>query len=238
MTQRETMRHLATQEAAQTEYEDQVSSASTSDSRGQLNEIEERMKELNARQSRIETHLVQMIPSGREAEKKFATLVLAGKELSDEVAEYREGLKMEFDGHCSQVTAATDKIGQEFQYQLEMFQAFFDAVKKLTEKNQQMVEQCREMVATSSGIYNKGSAGVQEVSERTQAHLKAATETHCTAIEAQIQHFKAVQERLRQILFIGTVIILLGTFVMGLAGGIMTIRLRQLQAVEENHQVR
>jgi hypothetical protein len=31
-------------------------------------------------------------------------------------------------------------------------------VKKSTETNQQMVKQCREMVATTSGIYNKGSA--------------------------------------------------------------------------------
>jgi hypothetical protein len=75
------------------------------------------------------------------------------------------------------------------------------------------------MVATSSGIYQKGSAGVLEVSEKTQAHLKVAAEIHRKEIEAQAQDFQAIYKRLSKLMVIGTIVILLCAFAMGSVAG-------------------
>jgi hypothetical protein len=232
MTQKETMKLLAAQEAARTGEEGWTNPESPKDLPELLAEMGRQMKELNARQERVETHLVKMIPSAMEAERRFATIVLAGKELRDEVAKYSEGLKTEFGTQSAQVTATAGDIKQEFQYQLKILQSFFDAVMELSEKNEKMVTQCREMVATSSAIYNRGSAGVQEVAEKTKAHLKTSAETHRKEIEAQAQHFKLIYRKLMRLTVAGTIVLLLCAFAAGTAASAMWFVMRQEQTRE------
>jgi hypothetical protein len=88
------------------------------------------------------------------------------------------------------------------------------------------------MVAMSSAVYHRGSAGVMEISEKTQAHLKAAAEAHRKEIEAQVQHFKTIYKRLSKWVVIGTSVILLSALIAGTMAGLMTARYRQLQEKE------
>jgi hypothetical protein len=209
MSRRETMRLSAAQEATQWEDEEQPESENQSEPPGQLTELGRQMKELDARQARIETHLIKLMPSARKAEEQFATTILAGKELRDEMAEHRRDIATSLTQYQKQVTATAEEIGGEFKQQLQILQSFFDGVLKLSEKNEQMVDRCQDMVATSSAIYHKGSAGVSEMSEKTQAHLKDAAEAYRKRIEAQAEHFDSVFGRLSKLLIVGTVVILL-----------------------------
>lgn len=232
MSQRETMRLLAAQEAAQWEDGEQSEVENLSEPPEQLTELGWQMKELDARQARIETHLIKLMPSAKKAEEQFATIVLAGKELRDEVAEHRNGLATSLAQYTEQVTATVEEIDGEFKQQLQTLQSFFDGVLKLSEKNEQLVGSCQDMVATSSAIYHKGSAGVSEMSEKTQAHLKAAAEAHRKEIEAQAQHFESIYGRLSKLIVIGTVLILLTAFAAGTMTGSMWVAMRQGQAVK------
>lgn len=233
MSQREIMKLSATQEAAKWEDEEQPLPEGTNDSSwGQWTEMEKYLKELNARQSRIETHLIKLIPSARTAEEQFATIVLAGKELREEMEEHKKCITTNLVGYTTQVTTTADQIKGEFQHQLGILQEFFDATLKISDKNEQMVGQCQDMVATSSAIYHKGSAGVQEVSKKTQAHLKAAAEAHCKEIESQAQHFGMIYKRLSKLIVIGTIIILLSAFAAGTMAGAMWFYMKQHQVEE------
>lgn len=231
MTQRETMKLLAAQEAAQWEEEEQASLES--DLSDQLSEMSRQMKELDARQARIENHLVKLLPSPKKAEEQFATIVLAGKELREEIAEHRKNIATNLTQYREQVTVTAGEIRGEFQHQFQILQVFFDKTLEISDKNEQMVGRCQDMVATSSGVYQKGSAGVLEVSEKTQAHLKAAADVHRKEIEAQAQDFKTIYRRLSKLIVIGTIVILLSTFIAGTMAGLMTIRYRQLQEKED-----
>lgn len=232
MSQRETMRLLAAQEAAQWEDEAQPELENQSEPPEQLTEIRRQMKELDARQARIETHLIKLIPSARKAEEQFATIVLAGKELRDEMAEHRNGVATSLAQYAEQVTATAGEIKGEFQHQLQILQSFFDETMKLSEKNEQMVGRCQDMVATSSAIYHKGSAGVSEMSEKTQSRLKAVAEKHRKEIEAQAEHFESVFGRLSKLLIVGTVVILLTACVAGALTGAMWLTMKVDQAVK------
>ncbi len=232
MSQREIMRHFAAQEAAQWEEQTQTNPESQSDSWEQLAEVEKQLKELNARQARIESQLIKLLPSAREAEEQFATIVLAGKELREEIEQHKKNIATNISQYSAQVTATAGQVKEEFQHQLNILQVFFDETLKISNKNEQMVGRCQEMVATSSAIYNKGSAGVQEVSEKTQAHLKAAAEAHCKEIETQAQHFKVIYKRLSKLIVIGTIVILLCAFAAGTMAGAMWIQMRRHQAEE------
>ncbi len=75
MSRREIMKQSAAQEAAQWEGEEQMSQERQSDLSEQVAEMRQRMKELDARQARIETHLVKLMPSAKSAEAQFATIV-------------------------------------------------------------------------------------------------------------------------------------------------------------------
>jgi hypothetical protein len=172
------MRRLAAQEGAQWEDEEQSELENQSEPPEHLTELGRQMKELDARQARIETHLIKLMPSAKKAEEQFATIVLAGKELCDEMAEHRRVIGISLIQYQEQVTVTAEEIDGEFKQQLQILQSFFDGVLKLSEKNEQLVGNCQDMVATSSAIYHKGSAGVSEMSEKTQVHLKAAAETH------------------------------------------------------------
>jgi CHASE3 domain sensor protein len=190
------------------------------------------MKELDARQARIETHLIKIMPSARKAEEQFTTIVLAGKELRDEMAEHRNGVATSLAQYTEQVSATAGEIKGEFQRQLKILQAFFDGVLELSEKNEQMVERCQDMVATSSAIYHKGSAGVSEMSEKTQEHLKAAAEAYRKRIEAQAEHFESVFGRLSKLLIVGTAVILLTACVAGAFTGAMWVTMKVDRAVQ------
>ena len=63
MSQRETMKLLAAQEAAQWAEEGQASPESRSGPLEQLAEMSQQMKELDARQARIENHLIKLAES-------------------------------------------------------------------------------------------------------------------------------------------------------------------------------
>jgi len=194
--------------------------------------MEKYLKELSARQSRIETHLIKLIPSARKAEEQFATIVLAGKELREEMEEHKKGITTNLIGYTAQVTTTAGQIKEEFQHQLGILQEFFDATLKISDKNEQMVGQCQDMVATSSAIYHKGSAGVQELSKKTQAHLKAAAEAHCKEIEAQAQRFGTIYRRLSKLIIIRTIVILLSAFATGTMAGAMWFYMKQHQVEE------
>ncbi len=232
MSQRETMRHFAAQEAAQWEEETQTNPESQSDSWEQLAEVEKQLKELNARQARIENQLIKLLPSVRTAEEQFATIVLAGKELREEIEQHKKNIATNLSQYGTQVTATAGQIKEEFQHQLKILQVFFDETMKISDKNEKMVGGCQEMVATSSAIYNKGSAGVQEVSEKTQEHLKVAADVHRKGIEAQAQHFQAIYNRLSKLIIIGTIVILLCAFAAGTMAGAMWIQMKQHQTEE------
>lgn len=225
MSQREIMKHSAAQEAARwEEEEEQVSLESESDLSDQLMGMNQQMKELDARQSRIENHLIKLLPSAKKAEEQFATIVFAGKELREEMEEYRKSMEASLTQYSEQVTTTAGEIKGEFQYQFQTLKDFFDAMLKISDKNEQMVKQCQDMVATSSGVYQKGSAGVLEVSEKTQAHLKVAAEIHRKEIEAQAQDFQAIYKRLSKLMVIGTIVILLSSFAIGsVAGALWTM---------------
>lgn len=240
MSQREIMKHSAAQEAAQWDEEEQTSLESQRDLWEQLTEIEKLFKQLNARQARIENQLIHLTPSAKKAEAQFATLVLAGKELCEELEQKKMDMAINLNQCNAQAIATADQIKAEFHHQLKMLQKFFDGMLNLRDRNghlvaecQQMVAQCQQMVATSSGVYHKGSAGVQEISEKTQAHLKAATESHRKEIETQAQYFKLMTKRLGKWVITGTVIILLSAPVAGAMAGLMTARYRQLQEKED-----
>jgi hypothetical protein len=234
MSQREIMRLSAAQEAAQwEEEEEQASLESESDLLDQLTEIGQQMKELDARQARIETHLIKLLPSAKKAEEQFATIVLAGKELREEMAEYRKNISAGLTQYREQITMTAGEIKGEFQHQLQILQVFFDETLKMSDKNEQMVGQCQDMVATISAVYHKGSAGVLEISEKTQAHIKSTAEAHRKEIEAQAQHFKTTSKRLGKWVVIGTVVILLSALIAGTMAGLMTVRYSQLQEKED-----
>lgn len=234
MSQREIMRLSAAQEAAQWEDEEQPEVENQSEPSEQLIALGRQMKELDARQARIETHLIKLIPSAGKAEEQFATIVLAGKELRDEIAEHRNGVGTSLAQYREQVTATAGEIKGEFQHQLEILQSFFDAMLQLSEKNEQMVERCQDMVTTSSAIYHKGSAGVSEMSEKTQAHLKAAAEEYHKRIEAQAEHFESVFGRLSKLVIVGTALILLTACGAGALTGAMWLTMQVDQAVKTN----
>ena len=80
----------------------------------------------------------------------------------DEMAEHRDGVATTFAQYTEQMTATAEEIDGEFKQQLQILQSFFDGVLKLSEKNEQLVGNCQDMVATSSAIYHKGSAGVSD----------------------------------------------------------------------------
>lgn len=124
MTQRETMRLLAAQEAAQWEDEGRTDSEDQGDPPEHLAVMWRQMKELDARQARIETHLIKLMPSARKAEEQFATIVLAGKELRDEMAEHRKGVATSLTQYREQVTATAGEIKGEFKHQLQILQSF------------------------------------------------------------------------------------------------------------------
>ncbi len=231
MSQRETMRLLAAQEAEQWEDEGQTNSEHQSDPPDHWTQVGRQLKELDARQARIETHLIKIMPSARKAEEQFATIVLAGKELRDEMAEHRNGVATTIAQYTEQVMTTAGEIKGEFQHQLITLQSFFDEVLRLSEKNEQLVSQCQDMVATSSAIYNKGSAGVSEMSERTQAHLKTTAEAHRKEIEAQAEHFESVFGRLSRLLIAGTFLILVTACVAGAMSGAMWVTMKVNQAV-------
>lgn len=236
MTQRETMKRLAAQEAAEwNEEEEQTSLESQPDSWEQLAKIGRRMEELNARQARIENHLIKIIPSARKVEEQFGTIVLAGKELREEMEQQKKGLATDLSKFNAQVTGAVDKIKEEFRYQRDILQIFFDKALEISDKNEKMVTQCQEMVAMSSAIYNKGSAGVQEVSEKTRAHLKATADIHRKEIEAQAQHFKVMYRKLTKLIVIGTIVILFSALMMGTMAGATWLQM-QGQEKEESHR--
>jgi hypothetical protein len=148
------------------------------------------------------------------------------------MAEHRNGVATTLAQYTEQVTTTAGEIKGEFQHQLITLQSFFDEVLRLSEKNEQLVGNCQDMVATSSAIYHKGSAGISEMSEKTQAHLKAAAEAHRKEIEAQAQHFESIYRRLSKLIVIGTVLILLTAFAAGTMTGSMWIAMRQGQAVK------
>lgn len=230
------MRLLAVREAAQLEDEELTDSEGRGDQSERLTEIGRQMKELDARQARIENHSIKLVPSAKKAEEQFATIVLAGKELRDEMAEHRKNISTSLTQYREQVTATAGEIEGEFQHQLQLLQAFFDQMLKLSEKNERLAGRCQEMMATISAIYHKGSAGVSEMSEKTQAHLKATSEAHCKEIEAQAQHFESVYGRLIKMLVVGTVIILLTALIAGIMTGSTWITIRQQQAEKEGRQ--
>jgi hypothetical protein len=233
MSQREIMKQSAAQEAALwEEEEEQASLESESGLSGQLTEMNQQMKELDARQSRIETQLIKLLPSAKKAEEQFATIVLAGKELREEMAEHRKSMGASLTQYSEQVTTTAGEIKVEFQYQFQTLKDFFDALLKISDKNEQMVKQCQDMVATSSGVYQKGSAGVLEVSEKTQAHLKVAAEIHRKEIEAQAQDFQAIYKRLSKLIVIGTIVTLLCAFAIGSVAGALWTTMKQHQAEE------
>jgi hypothetical protein len=234
MSQREIIKQSAAQEAAQwDEEEEQQSLESLNVLSDQLSEMNQQMKELDARQARIENHLIKFLPSAKKAEQQFATIVLAGKELREEMAEHHKNIATTLTQYRKQVTITAGEIKDEFQHQLQILQVFFDETLKISEKNEQMVGQCQDMVATSSAVYHKGSAGVLEISEKTQAHLKSAAEAHRKEIEAQAQHFKATSKQLGKWVIIGTVVILLSALIAGTMAGLMIVRYRQLQEKED-----
>jgi chromosome segregation ATPase len=226
------MRRLAAQEGAQWEDEEQSGLENQSEPPEQLTELGRQMKELDARQARIETHLIKLMPSAKKAEEQFATIILAGKELRDEMAEHRRDIATSLTQYTEQVTATAGEIKGEFKQQLQILQSFFDGVLKLSEKNEQMVDRCQDMVATSSAIYHKGSAGVSEMSEKTQGHLKDAAEAYRKRIEAQAEHFESVFGRLSKLLVVGTFLILLTAFIAGASTGAMWLTLKVDQAVK------
>ncbi len=241
MSQREIMKHSAAHEAAQWVEEEQTSLESRSDLWEQLTGIENLFKQLNARQARIENQLIHLTPSAKKVEVQFATLVLAGKELCEEMEQKKEDMVINLSQCNAQVTATANQINAEFHHQLKILQEFFDATVHIRDQNanlvaecQQLAARCQQMVATSSGVYHKGSTGVQEISEKTQAHLKAATESHRKEIETQAQYFKLMSKRLGKWIIIGTVIILLSAFVAGAMAGLMTTRYTQLQEKEDS----
>jgi hypothetical protein len=219
------MKQSAAQEAAQwEEEEEQVSLESESGLSGQLTEMNQQMKELDARQARIENQLIKLLPSAKKAEAQFATIVLAGKELREEMAEYRKDIATTLTQYKEQVTTTAGEIKDEFQHQLQILQVFFDKTLEISDKNEQMVGRCQDMVTTSSAVYHKGSAGVLDVSKKTQEHLTATAEIHRKEIEAQAQDFQAIYKRLSKLMVIGTIVILLCSFAMGsVAGALWTM---------------
>lgn len=230
MTQRETMKLLAAQEAAQWEEEESKSQEGQIDLLSQLADMGQHMKELDARQARIENQLIKLLPSVKKAEHQFATIVLAGKELREEVTEHRKDMVASLTQYREQVTTTAGEIRGEFQHQLQMLQVFFDETMKISDKNEEMVTRCQNMVATSSGVYQKGSAGVLEISEKTQSHLKAAAEGHRKEIEAQAHHFKMIYRRLSRLIFIGAMVILMCAFAAGTMVGAMWSYMREHKA--------
>src|SRR5687768_8675069 len=122
MTQRETMKLLAAQEATQWEEEEQTSPEGQSDLSDQLAEMSQQMKTLDARQARIENHLIRLLPSAKKAEAQFATIVLAGKELRDEMAEHRKNIATSLTQYREQVTTTAEEIKGEFQRQFRILQ--------------------------------------------------------------------------------------------------------------------
>lgn len=199
MSQREIMKQSAAQEAAQWDEEEQPDLESLNALSDQLSEMNQQMKELDARQARIENNLIKLLPSAKKAEEQFATIVLAGKELREEMAGHRKSIGASLTQYSEQVTTTAGEIKSEFQYQFQILKDFFDATLKISDKNEQMIKQCQDMVATSSGVYQKGSAGVLEVSEKTQAHLKVTAEIHRKEIEAQAQDLQAIYKRLSKL---------------------------------------
>ena len=231
MSQREIMKQSAALEAAQWGEEEQVSQ----EGQGTLEKLagmSRQMKELDARQARIENQLVKLLPSAKMAEAQFATIVLAGKELREEIEEHRDSMAASLGGYKEQVTATAEEIKGEFQRQLNILQLFFDRLVELSEKNERMVERCEDMVATSSAVYHKGSAGVLEISEKTQAHLKTAAEIHRKEIGGQAQDFREVYRRLSRLIVVGTAVILLVAFAAGAAAGALWFATRQPQTEE------
>jgi hypothetical protein len=233
MSQREIMKQSAAQEAAQwEEKEDQESLESESGLSDQLVEMSLQMKELDARQARIENQLIKLLPSAKRAEEQFATIVLAGKELREEMTEHRKNIATTLTQYRKQVTTTAGEIKGEFQHQLQILQVFFDKTLEISDKNEQMVGRCQDMVATGSGVYQKGSAGVLEVSKKTQEHLKIVAEIHRKEIEAQAQNFQAIYKRLSKLIVIGTIVILLCAFAIGSVAGAMWTIMKQHQAEE------
>jgi len=226
------MKQSAAQEAAQWDEEEEPGLESQSVLSDQLSEMNQQMKELDARQSRIENHLIKLLPSAKKAEEQFATIVLAGKELREGMAEHSKNIATSLTQYREQVTTTAGEIKGEFQHQFQILQEFLDATLEISDKNEQMVRQCQDMVATSSGVYQKGSKGVLEVSEKTQAHLKVAAEIHRKEIEVQAQDFQAIYKRLSKVIVIGTIVILLCAFAMGSVAGALWTMMKQHQAEE------
>lgn len=113
MSQRETMKLLAAQEAAQWKEEEQMSSEGQSDLPEQLSKMRQHMKELDARQALIENQIIKLLPSAKTAEAQFATIVLAGKELREEIVEHQKSIAMSLTQYREQVTKTVGEIKGE-----------------------------------------------------------------------------------------------------------------------------
>lgn len=221
MNRREIMKRSAAQEATEWEDEEAEDSETPVGSPDQLAEMSQKLRELDAVQGRMEARLNKLMPSAKEAEARLANVVLAGKELKDEIAEHRNAIAASLKDYSAAVAKAGKEIEDQFQLQVRVLRKFLELAEEKGNKNETLVARCQDMVTTSGAFYHRGSAAVQEVSKQTQAHLKATAEAHRREIEAQAQHFRRVYKHLIWLIVVGAVTI----FLSALAAGAMAARM-------------
>ena len=144
-----------------------------------LNKAITRLEELSARMAEVERHIANQRPDAERFAHEIGPIVLATRNLREEIAQHKDEMKAGLDSHKKEVAATLKQVETQIGQHRKNIEKDIGQLNGAFNVSQQMVQQGAELLQQSMTVYAKSTKVIEDVS------LKAAMHVETTAVKAR-----------------------------------------------------
>jgi DNA repair exonuclease SbcCD ATPase subunit len=194
-----------------------------------LDENSLRLEEASARLAEIERYLAGLRPDAEKFAHEIGPIVLATKNLREEISQHKDEVKRDLQEHLKKMTATLKLIESQIGQHRTNIESDIEQADTVIGASEQMVKQGTSLLQQSMTIYTKSTQSVEDVALKSTKHIEATAQRASRMLDEQsgrlkkdMSELEEMYYRMRDWLFAKTLVIgIISAMIGALAGGLM-----------------
>jgi hypothetical protein len=179
------------------ETKDEGTSAQTSNlSSNEMAEVLTRLDENSARLAEIERQFAVQKPDAERFAQQIGPIVLATKNLREEIEKNRDAMKQELQNHQASVTATLDQISTQIGQHRANIETDVRNMDILAGGSDSILKESKDLLQQSMTVYSRSTQMIEEVSEKASTHITSTAQSNGKTMDEQISR---LAQKLREL---------------------------------------
>lgn len=225
---------------------DPSSPATNADVTALLNKAVTRLEELSARVAEVERQVAGQRPDAEKFANEIGPIVLATKNLREEISQHKDEMKKGLDAHKKEVAATLKQVEAQIAQHRTNIANDIGQVEALVGESDQMIKEGKSLLQQSMSVYTKSTKVIEDVSLKAAKHVETTArkagdilDEQAAGLRKELKELEEMYYRVREWLITKTLAFgLVSALIGSMAGGLMVAfyTMRQINAAAEIQQ--